>query len=99
MKFYKFWKTWRNGGYCETYHYTTEDWQNDPDQLKYDCEQWAETIGGGFGHGYEYHLDEVKAIPQEWLSECIKRKEATLEALEKQVELLESFLSDLKKKK
>lgn len=45
----KFWKTWRNGGYAETYRYFPDEYAFDDDKemLKDEAEAWADSTYGG----------------------------------------------------
>lgn len=71
LHWYRFWKTWRNGGKCETFSYFSDE-DNHEDNVEYSVEAWAEGVGGGFSYGYKYGFESIDAPSLEWVKQQLE---------------------------
>jgi len=96
MKWYKFWKkSGPNQTLTESYVEVNDEWYPTDNDVKYVCEDWAETVGGGFNTHYSYGFKEVKLPPKNWLKKKIKNIESDISY---QKDLLEHYQTLLRTK-
>ncbi len=87
IQWFKFWKTWRNGGSCEGYaHYNT--YTDDEEEMKSRSKAWAEKHGGGQNYGFEWGYEKVDHPPKHWLDGQIGIAEQKKEGWENEIVFL-----------
>ena len=87
IQWFKFWKTWRNGGRCEGYaHYNT--YTDDEEEMKSRSKAWAENHGGGQNYGFEWGYEKVDHPPKHWLDGQIGIAEQKKEGWENEIVFL-----------
>ena len=65
--------------------------------LKYYCEEWAESIGGGHNTYYRYGFKRVKHPPIGELEKMIRAEKEGIKACKKQLDILYETLNKIKK--
>ena len=70
MKWYRFWKKVHGYNCGEDYQEFPKDYIEE--QIKSECERWAEKIPGGHNSYYTYGFESIKLPPKEWLNKQIK---------------------------
>lgn len=93
MKWYKFWKkSGPNQSYLEDFIELNEKWYETEEDIKGKCEEWAETVGGGFNTHYSYGFIEINKPPDEWLLKEIKKLSKRIEDAKKDIEHYQELL-------
>lgn len=101
-KWYKFKKTWRNGGHTDSYKFLSEDecgdW-TDADVGEHKCLPWAERVGGGHNYGFEYEWKEIKYPPQMWLKNEISFSKKNIRDINYNINFISEVIEYIKKEK